>query len=69
MKYEMLIWDWKEDVDVAELDKAIAKFKRPCVRSVPDTGGDSVALVVTERNDPRPAQMLWDLEMEEISNA
>jgi len=53
-------------MDVEALDKLIAQFKKPRVRSVEDTGGDSVALVVTERSDSRPAQMLWDLEMEEL---
>lgn len=67
-KYDILIWDMSDTLDVELLDSVLKKFKRPSVHSV-DTGSDDYGLVIKERNDRRSAQSLYEAEVEEMNKS
>jgi len=65
MQTFVILWDWKESVDIADLNEAIAKVydgtHAPSVTEVPDTGGDHYACIIaSESMTAEQAQQVYD---------
>ncbi|OGH87947.1 MAG: hypothetical protein A2469_01695 [Candidatus Magasanikbacteria bacterium RIFOXYC2_FULL_40_16] len=65
MKIRFISWDWKEQIELEFLNKALQEVfnskNAPCVTQILDTGGDSYAVVVSgEVIDEKQAQKIYD---------
>lgn len=63
LKADVMIWDYKEQIDIDELNRILRGFGFPgAIRQV-DTDSDSYALVITNNNASQDkAQEIFDKE-------
>jgi len=64
MKFKIIFWDWRDQIDIEQLNEALAEFTKPRVADV-ETHDDNYVMVVCEEENINQAQAIYEGWIEE----